>query len=67
MAPVTGATSCQGGITLLILSNVLYIMTFVNYFHTGMNVKEYKNGNIVQTEVLKARRGSILDHSEKFS
>lgn len=53
----------MGGITLLILSNVLYTMTSAKHFRTGMNVKEYKDGDIVQTEVLKARRGSILDRS----
>lgn len=53
----------MGCITLLILSNVLYTMTSARHFHTGMNVKEYKDGDIVKTEVLKAKRGSILDRS----
>ncbi|MFR5524553.1 MAG: peptidoglycan D,D-transpeptidase FtsI family protein, partial [[Clostridium] innocuum] len=53
----------MGCITLLILSNVLYTMTSARHFRTGMNVKEYKDGDIVQRVVLKARRGSILDRS----
>lgn len=53
----------MGCITLLILSNVLYTMTSARHFRTGMNVKEYKDGDIVKTEVLKAKRGSILDRS----
>lgn len=50
-------------ISVLIISNVLYTMTSAKHFRTGMNVKEYKDGDIVHTEVLKARRGSILDRS----
>ena len=53
----------MGCITLLILSNVLYTMTSARHFRTGMNVKEYKDGDIVKAEVLKAKRGSILDRS----
>ena len=53
----------MGCITLFILSNVLYTMTSARHFRTGMNVKEYKDGDIVKTEVLKAKRGSILDRS----
>ena len=47
-------------ISVLIISNVLYTMTSAKHFRTGMNVKEYKDGDIVHTEVLKARRGSII-------
>ena len=50
-------------ISVLIISNVLYTMTSAKHFRTDMNVKEYKDGDIVHTEVLKARRGSILDRS----
>ena len=56
----------MGCITLLILSNVLYTMTSARHFRTGMNVKEYKDGDIVKTEVLKAKREAFWTAAEKF-
>ena len=46
----------MGCITLLILSNVLYTMTSARHFRTGMNVKEYKDGDIVQRGYRKSAR-----------
>ena len=52
-----------GIIGVVILSNVLFTMVTQKHLRTGTNVKEYKDPDISNSNVLKAKRGTIYDRN----
>ena len=53
----------MGIIGILILSNVLFTMVTQKHLRTGTNIKEFKDPDISNTNVLKAKRGTIYDRN----
>lgn len=56
----------MGILGVMILSNVLYTMVTQQHFRTGKNIREFKDPDISNTNVLKARRGTIYDRNREI-
>lgn len=58
-------TILMGLIGVIIISNVLFTMVTQKHLRSGTNVKEYKDADISNTNVLKADRGTIYDRNSE--
>lgn len=53
----------MGIIGVIIISNVLFTMVTQKHFRTGTNIKEIRDPEISNTNILKAKRGTIYDRN----
>ncbi|MGX8851972.1 penicillin-binding protein [Amedibacillus sp. YH-ame10] len=53
----------MGIIGAIVISNVLFTMVTHTHLRSGINIKEYKDSSISNTNVIKAKRGTIYDRS----
>ena len=54
-----------GVIGAIIISNVLFTMVTHKHFRSGVNIKEFKDADISNTQVIKANRGTIYDRNNE--
>ena len=54
-----------GVIGAIIISNVLFTMVTHKHLRSGVNIKEFKDADISNTQVIKANRGTIYDRNNE--